>query len=378
MNRNFLTKMIAACVLTIVSAGVSMAASKNGVTTIQDHVESLKGTDAVDIRDPMSVFSHVFGSLEESVTVYPTENYFYFQFYKDGISYSGNIRLDTLDRDKGIANFAYFTTYNRWNNELVNNFRQLGKDDGLIVEKLAPLRYRLSFAKKQVVFNLNDLSKVEPPLGKLDENEIYLGPVYDESAIQFYLVYNKRIKQFHYILNQEADFPEVLSTSQDDPKILIGHRTGFAFFRDRFHNRLILIGIFNGNSVVNNYFDGPFDQLPDNFIVGDALRDALIDQSPELKGEIDRWGNTGNGQSRVLVTPYMNYDELWQLSVVTDCVDGSASQTAADEQSERSDDRDAFYRCMDAAVLRAELDDRDSNDETTDPKVDTDQSSTKD
>ena len=30
-------------------------------------------------------------------------------------------------------------------------------------------------------------------------------------------------------------------------------------------NRQILIGAFVGNTQLNNYFDGPFDQLPDNY-----------------------------------------------------------------------------------------------------------------
>ena len=36
-----------------------------------------------------------------------------------------------------------------------------------------------------------------------------------------------------------------------------------------------LEGIWN---MVNNYFDGPFDQLPDNFIKGNALRNAFVHQ----------------------------------------------------------------------------------------------------
>jgi hypothetical protein len=32
-----------------------------------------------------------------------------------------------------------------------------------------------------------------------------------------------------------------------------------------------MIGAFEGNMRANNYFDGPFDQLPDNFIEGETL-----------------------------------------------------------------------------------------------------------
>jgi hypothetical protein len=37
-----------------------------------------------------------------------------------------------------------------------------------------------------------------------------------------------------------------------------------------------MIGAFEGNMRANNYFDGPFDQLPDNFIEGEALRAAIL------------------------------------------------------------------------------------------------------
>ena len=48
----------------------------------------------------------------------------------------------------------------------------------------------------------------------------------------------------------------------------------------------------------NNYFDGPFDQLPDNFIEGEALREAILAVRPQLKGEIDRFGASPDGSIR--------------------------------------------------------------------------------
>ena len=73
--------------------------------------------------------------------------------------------------------------------------------------------------------------------------------------------------------------------------ILVGKRTGFAYYRDHRLERKILIGVFEQNVRLNNYFDGPFDQLPDNFIEGDTLRQAIIDSDPGLKGKIDRLGH---------------------------------------------------------------------------------------
>ena len=55
----------------------------------------------------MAVFGFVMSKLPERVTVYPTENYYYFGFMHDGIRYAGNIRLDASNRDEGKVIFAY-------------------------------------------------------------------------------------------------------------------------------------------------------------------------------------------------------------------------------------------------------------------------------
>jgi hypothetical protein len=302
--------------------------------TNQDYLETVEKKHVLNLSSLKDVFSFVFKALPSEITVYPTENYYYFSFYHDGIQISGNIRLDALDRDKGIAHFAYFSTYNRWNAELVNQYKALDKKDGLQIKKINPLRYKVTYQNKSVVFNLNDLSKVKPSAHSLRKEEKFIGPVYDESGIQLYLVYNPKIKSFHYILNEQAKVPDTLTPSRATDDIVIGTRTGFAFYRDSFKKRLILIGVYDGNSMVNNYFDGPFDQLPDNFIKGDSLRDAFIHQRPELKGKIDRYGNTDNGRSRVLITPYIHYSHEYQLGVFKACVESAGYQ------------KNDYYRCF--------------------------------
>jgi hypothetical protein len=55
----------------------------------------------------------------------------------------------------------------------------------------------------------------------------------------------------------------------------MGKRTGFAFYQDGLRHRKILVGVYEANYRLNTYFDGPFDQLPDNFIEGETLRKAI-------------------------------------------------------------------------------------------------------
>lgn len=307
--------------------------------TNQSYIETLQIDQPLDIHSVESIFNFVFDQLPENITVYPTENYYYYSFYHNGIQLSGNLRLDALDRDRGIVHFACFSTFNRWNEELVNHYKKFKPSDGVALKKLSPLRYAITYKNKTVTFTLNDLSHVKPPISKIREDEQYIGPVYDESGIQLYLVYNSRIKKFHYILNDRENVPETFTPSKFNQNIIIGTRTGFSFYRDDYHNRFILVGVYSGNSMVNNYFDGPFDQLPDNFIQGDVLRNAFIDQNPELAGKIDRYGNTDNGSSRVLITPYLHYTHEQELAVFSECAHQAGT------------DINAYYACFDGQAI---------------------------
>ena len=65
-------------------------------------------SDAVDLDDVDAVFWQVFSGLSDEVTVYPSENYYYFILNADGKQMWGNIRLSTKTRDDGVLSFAYF------------------------------------------------------------------------------------------------------------------------------------------------------------------------------------------------------------------------------------------------------------------------------
>ena len=287
--------------------------------TNQAYVEDVSNGHALDPDDKLSVFGFVLSSLPQRVHVYPTENYFYFSFHNGGIRYAGNLRFDALDRDKGILHFVYFKDYTHWFSEEGGHIHALSASDGVKLEKAGRLTYRVSYKGRSVLFLLNDLSDVRLPSGLLDDGEIYLGPIFDESAYQFFLVYNPKIKIFHYILNETAPVPDLLYTSSVSESILIGTRSGFAFYRDRLRPRKILIGVHQSNGNVNNYLDGPFDQLPDNFIEGDALKDAIIDANPHLEGKIDRYGSAPNRKTRHMISPYLYYKTEDELAVFEVC-----------------------------------------------------------
>jgi hypothetical protein len=280
-------------------------------------VETLKPS-SLAIDDPMAVFAYVLGSLRERVQVYPTENYYYFRFTHNGIAYAGNIRLAAVDRDGGKVHFFYGPRLTDWNDDPPERYVALTRAEGVEVQRTAPLVYRVSYRGKSVSFVLNDLSQVKPPEDLLGPDERFLGPIFDESGIHFFLIFNTKAKVFHYLRDETARAGDEFAPPQFSDRIEIGKRTGFAFYNDG--NRKILIGVDRRQSRLNTYLDGPFDQLPENFIEGETLREAIHAADPPSKGKIDRLGYFTDREGRYLIHPYMRYREIRELAVFPRCM----------------------------------------------------------
>jgi len=309
--------------LAVLAATVGMAAAQNTerpqLHTNEAYVEEVTRATTLAVNDPMAVFAFVLNSLPHRVKVYPTENYYYFTFIHGGTPYAGNIRIELGDSDKVTVHFVYYEDLSEWRQESSLTHVVLDASRGVGVEKIERLVYRISYGGKNVVFALNDLSQVKPPAGALGRDEKFIGPIFDESAIRFFLVYNSKLKVFHYILDETVKVADDFFPTQRSDRILIGKRTGFAFFRDYLLDRKILVGVYEGNYRLNTYFDGPFDQLPDNFIEGETLRQAILDVSPRLKGKIDRFGSAPDGAVRYLIKPYASYQTESDLYGVDKC-----------------------------------------------------------
>jgi len=310
----------AAAVLALLTfASAAPAQDRSQVHTNEADLGELRpGGALATAADIAAVFSYVLNALPERVNVLPTENYYYVRFTRDGVRYVGNIRLAAADRDQGKVNFSYSEEPTDWHSEPEERHEAFGADKGVSVEKLSPLQYRVSLAGKSVTFALNDLSKVQPPAGLLTADEKFLGPVFDESGLRFFLVFNTRLKVFHFVLDETGPVADAFFPSKATTQIEIGKRTGFAFYVAG--NRKIMIGASERQSRLNTYLDGPFDQLPENFIEGNELRDAMIAAEPSVKGHIDRLGNFDNGSGRFLIHPYMLYRAPADLAVFQRCV----------------------------------------------------------
>jgi hypothetical protein len=311
--------LAAAAFAATIAAAAAQDAEPPKLHTNEAYVEEIMRATALAVKDPMAVFAFVFNSLPGRVKVYPTENYYYFSFVHGGARYAGNIRIEPADGGKVTVHFAYYQDGSEWQDEGPLTHVVLDSSRGVGVEKVEQLVYRLTYGGRSVVFALNDLSNVRPPSGALAPGETFIGPIFDESAVRFFLVYNSRLKLFHYILDETANVADDFVPDRRRRRLVVGRRTGFVFYRDRLRDRKILVGVYEANFRLNTWFDGPFDQLPDNFIEGETLRRAILQVSPGLKGEIDRFGSAPDGSVRFLIKPYATYLTVSELYGVDRC-----------------------------------------------------------
>jgi len=123
-----------------------------------------------------------------------------------------------------------------------------------------------------------------------------------------------------YILNEEGYIPEqFIELNEYHEDIKIGRRTGFAFYKDEENNRKILTAVHGNSTDRNNYYDGPFDQLPDNYAQYTNIKEYMEEAYPYTKGLIDEFGGYIGRQSRVIVFPYNVYYKYGDLAFIEKC-----------------------------------------------------------
>jgi hypothetical protein len=293
-------------------------AESGAISFNQNYLEAIR-EEASDLTNPVPVFAYVFSHLPPTVRVYPTENYYYFTFYNGGQNIWGNIRLDAEDRDQGLVSFAYFGAHGQPQQpedlDFSGSHKMLGPADGVRLVKEDTLRYKMTYGTKSVVFLLNDIPQTLPAGMPLTEAERFMARIFDESGFQLALVFDDEHQQFRFILDETAPLPDVLQRAEDD--LFIGRLSGFVFWQDQ-PQRKVLIGVNGSNIRRNNYFDGPFDQLADNFVTDNTLKDAMEAAYPYVRGRINARGTFVNEagerlNTRLALTPYATYYSLAEL-----------------------------------------------------------------
>jgi hypothetical protein len=279
----------------------------------------------INISDPEEVFRYVFHSLRDEITIYPSENYYYYIFNINGRTFWSSFCLSADSRDDGVLSFGYIEKSNFFTGDdsrAAGGSKDFTPKDGMVIKKIDPFKYSVSYNRKTILFHLNKLNLKLPEHAQFMEDEHLIGPNFDESGLQFYLVFNKKTDHFYWILNEEEYVPE--NFDPDSCNILFSRRTGFAFFDDTLHSRKILIGADAHNVLKNNWYDGPFDQLPDNHVkTGEIEIQKYIEAAyPADSGRIDIYGNFLDQKGvRVAIAPYYAYYSKQELiDYVRECI----------------------------------------------------------
>ncbi len=291
----------------------------------QEWIEGL-GVEDLDLQDLDAVFWHVVSNLPDEVLVYPSENYYYFTMYVDRRQIWGNIRLAAGRRENGVLSFAYFefkeSPYVTDPRVRVSKF--FTDADGLVIREIDPFQFVVRYNRREVIFNLLKLPQEPPKLFTLPPDETFVMRTFDESGYQFFLLFNEVRNYLFWVLNEEDPPLDFLEPLADD--LLVGRRSGFVFLIDEQNDdRKVLVSIRCANATVNNYYEGTFDQLADNYVDETNIAEYLQRASPTLRGRIDKYGYYTDraGSSRVAVSPYFVYFSDRELHLFMDGVRAS-------------------------------------------------------
>ncbi len=299
---------------------------KNTNTEFFTNEEFINGLyNQLDLDNEVDVFRFVFSQLDDEVIVYPTENYYYFNFPTNGNVVWGSIGLSANKRDNGLIYFYYHTKVDKHKQieiPIIYRGKEFSENEGVFVKKINDFKYSITFENRTVIFKLNDIGLNPPKKAKLLDEELFVGPSFDESGIKFFLIFNNATNKLYWILNENEFVPETFTKYTDD--IFIGDRTEFAFYIDKDNNRKILVGAEKLNVLQNNWYDGPFDQMPDNYVyTGQIETKKYIEANyPKSRGKINNYSLFLDREedSRVAVFTYKAYFNKIELyALVNNC-----------------------------------------------------------
>jgi len=266
------------------------------------------------LEDARTVFDAVFARLPAEVRVWPTENYYYWQLASDGRSLQGNLRLPAGGPERGALAIAYGESLEFLDDseraQRLAVSKTFGPTEGVDIRRPDPLTVEVTCNGRTVSFRLNPLPQ-EPPTGaQLGPEERFLQRTQDESGLRFHLMYHTIGRHFFWLLDESHPPPETFRPLADD--VVIGRRTGFVFWSQPTHGgRKVLASVRRASLQRNDYHDGPFDQLADNFVTGDGLRPFVEESMPWLRGRVDPWGYILGGPAprRVALTVHGTHDK---------------------------------------------------------------------
>ncbi len=256
------------------------------------------------MNDRIAMFSYLFSWVPPYAIVYPTEGFYYLR--AEDLNLDGNIRIADLDNGKltfAVHSLDYTERY----------FFEVNESDGLAVKKVSDHLYYVAYHGKTVRFKLTSIDVTPPSSLNLLPEEEYVGHIFDESGIKFFLLFNRNTTSFYDLLDEENSVSDTLVPLYNG--LFVGKRSGFTFYYDKDYERKILVGVNLSNIERNNYFDGPGDQVPYWLDLKEKLN--IVYPNTLLDGGIDKHGVYLNETSwrRVAIMPFIRYEAFDELLV---------------------------------------------------------------
>lgn len=276
----------------------------------------MAASDPIVFDDPRAVLRHVLSSAPRRAVVWPSERYYYYRF-TDGLrQVSGNLRF--VDAEAGILHIGYFNAHDPSDQRAAS----FSASDGVSVRWDASTKTaRVECEGIARDFRLDAFAD-STPVFPLLFGERLVSRVIDESGFWFVLLFHEPTAQFYFVLEPCQPLPESLSRAGSTLPIEVGQESRYVFLLDEATGRRVLCGVHASNIRQNNYFDGPFDQVPPRL----PLREMLERAYPYVRyrGGIDEHGNFVRleGQ-RVAISPYQAYESLGALTNWLGHVDAS-------------------------------------------------------
>lgn len=263
-------------------------------------------TECERVEDPFTVLAVVLKHLPGRVVVYPSEQYFYFKFLCGERLVSGNLRF--CDSSDGVVHFGYFDEFEK------SFIRTATLENGrnAVVSVSTDDVVSIEFAGVKREFEINGALDGDLP-ELVRSGDDFVGGVRDESGYQFALGFNRHFRQFYFVCSPNPGLEPMSDVDvgdlHGDCRICVGLVSRFLFLVDPDAQGMVLVGVLSRNVFENNYFDGPFDQVPPKL----AIRDKIESAYPyvRMRGGIDEHGNFSELYgSRVAISPYLQYSGL--------------------------------------------------------------------
>jgi hypothetical protein len=268
--------------------------------------------------NPKDVLHDLFRQIGPVARIYPTENYYYFSFYRGGKLYSASLRLAADSRDRGIVQYNCVEALSTWieRGERMLISTELSQADGVDVRKIGEFEYSIGIDGAEVRFTLNEIDQ-RPDESKLARGEHFAGRIFDESGLVFELIYNRPEKAFYFLLDTQKRVPE--SFVKMKKNVFIGARTGFVLYQDIIMRRLLLVAVQAEEIRSNTPYDGPFDQLPENYYEQLDFWKYVYEVYPKLVGKLTAGGSFRDRKSIFAIAPYSSYSLKDDLRFIDTC-----------------------------------------------------------